>query len=321
MTAMTHRVGYLGPAGTFSEEAVWRLARRAGAGGVEAVPLDSPGAVVAAVHAGDVDFGCLPVENSVNGAVTSTFDALAPSGGWRAQILAEVDLPIAFAIMTDGRPLPEVDSIATHPVGREQIAGWLERELPRADYVPAASNAAAARLVAEGSVHAAAAPERAAELFGLEVVARGVADRRDARTRFVAIGPPARPPRPSGADRTAVTFRLAHEPGSLWRALGEFAGRGVDLLRIESRPTKERMGTYRFHVDLSGHIDEERLGDALVALYPHTESLHFLGSWPRVEEPPADRIAAGAPEDGGRPAGRQRAGEAAEWLAAARAGR
>ena len=184
--------------------------------------------------------------------MTPTFDALDADG---IQIYAELDLPIAFAMMMrPGMSLSEVTTVTTHPVAYQQVKTWLADTIGEHTFVPASSNAAAAQIVADGGADLAAAPARSAELFHLTVVAENIADVAGARTRFVVVGPTGMSPAPTGVDRTAVVFTLRNEPGSLVAALTEFAVRGVDLSRIESRPIENGLGTYRFHVDLNGHV-------------------------------------------------------------------
>ncbi|WJZ03879.1 prephenate dehydratase [Corynebacterium freiburgense] len=297
------KVAFLGPAGTFTEEALWRFVGMGCFEG-EVVPLGvgSPGEALDAVRNGDAEFAVVAIENSVDGSVTPTFDALAGNG---VQIFQETDIEVMFSILV--RPgTKEIRTFATHPVARQQVRGWLAEHLPGVEFVAASSNAAAAQMVAEGRVDAAAAPGRAAELFGLERMADEVADVRGARTRFVVVGRPGVPTRRSGADRTAVVFTLPNKPGSLVGALTEFALRGVDMSRIESRPTRTGLGTYRFHVDLIGHIDDAPIAEALRALYLRCEQLSFLGSWPTldiVSRTDTDRLA-----------------EAAAWVDAAQKG-
>ncbi|WP_165165379.1 prephenate dehydratase [Corynebacterium qintianiae] len=299
-----NRVAFLGPHGTFTEQAVWAFELD----DVALVPVDSPSAALHAVRAGEVDWAVVAIENSVDGAVTSTSDALIEAGG--VQIYGETELEIAFAIMTrPGEELADARSFATHPVGYQQVKKWLADNAPHARFRAAASNAAAAELVAEGEVDAAAAPRRAADLFGLQVHADGVADMQAARTRFVLAGPSGVPAPRTGNDRTFVVFQLPNEPGTLVGALQEFAYRGVDLSRIESRPTKAERNTYNFFVDLVGHIEDAPLAEALRSLYLRARSITFLGSWPRAHEP------AGEP---GVDEARLRAAE--EWVASARKG-
>lgn len=278
---MSTTVAYLGPAGTFTEAALLKLSLTGVFGPGEVLPLavSSPAQALDAVRRGEADFACVAIENSVDGPVTPTFDAL--SAGEGVQIYREVDLDIAFSIMVrPGTELSRIRTLATHPVGYQQVKGWMAEHVPAAEYVPASSNAAGAEAVAEGRADAAAAPARAAALFGLENIADDIADFTGATTRFVAVGPRGVPTPRTGNDRTSVVFSLPNEPGTLVNALTEFAQRGVDLSRIESRPTRKKLGSYNFHIDLIGHIDDIPLAEALRALWLRTEDLTFLGSWP-----------------------------------------
>nr|WP_244311093.1 prephenate dehydratase [Corynebacterium hindlerae] len=238
----------------------------------ELVPVDSPAEAIAA----PADFAVVAIENSVDGPVTPTFDALASID--TTQIYAETDIEVAFAIMRSATS--GTNTLATHPVAWQQVKGWVAQNLPGVKFVPASSNADAARMVADGEADYAAAPARAAEIYGLDTVAENVADVKGARTRFVLVGKRGRPTARTGNDRTSVAFTLPNVPGSLVRALNEFAVRGVDLTRIESRPTREGLGTYRFYADIAGHIDDIPVAEALRALYLHADHMHYLGSWP-----------------------------------------
>ncbi|MBN9645313.1 prephenate dehydratase [Corynebacterium mendelii] len=324
-------VAYLGPQGTFTEQALIAFADSGFFGvasnDIEPCAVDSPAAGLDAVRNGRATFAVVAIENSVDGAVTPTFDALADKGG--VQIFGETDITIAFTIMA-GRKMSasSITSFATHPVARQQVARWLLKHAPKADYIPASSNAAAARMVAEGKVDAAAAPARAAELFGLVPLADNVADVAGARTRFVVVGATAAPASPTGSDRTAVVFTLPNKPGSLVRALTEFSSRGVDLTRIESRPTRTGLGTYRFHADLVGHINDPVVGEALMALYSHCSHIAFLGSWPAAsgdaQEGLHTETGAVQPDAPTVPAPqvvREKQDKARRWLEAARKGR
>ena len=168
---MTTTIAFLGPAGTFTEAAVHKFAAHLPQ--AETMPVGSPSEAVAAVRAGQAEYACVAIENSVDGAVTTTFDALVEAEP--VQIYREVDIPVAFSIMT--RPgKGDIRRLSTHPVAFQQIRGWVKNNLPEVEFVPASSNAAAAEAVARGDADAAAAPARAAEIFGLETIAQGVAD-------------------------------------------------------------------------------------------------------------------------------------------------
>lgn len=306
-------VAFLGPSGTFTEMSMLEFAgqgwcdtppqgtraRAAETGntGVEAteptvanghrivpLPVDSPQHAVDAVIRGRADWACVAIESSVEGPVTRTFDALA--GSHPLQIYREIAIPIAFSILV--RPGTRPQDIATwsaHPVARPQVTSWVDDHLPPAEFVAAHSNAAAAEMVARGEVDAAAAPARAGQLYGLDSLADGVADVAGAQTRFVLVGKPGKPTAHTGRDRTSVVFNVRNEPGALARALTVLSSNGVDLTRIESRPTRKALGEYRFYMDMSGHISDPHVATALQHLHRTVQVLRFLGSWPIDDGP------------------------------------
>lgn len=274
-------VAFLGPRGTFTEQAVLDFTA---AGHLPAdadlTPVNSPREALDLVRRGEADVACVALESSVDGPVTHTFDALAT--GPSLQILREHDVPVSFSILVrPGTVLSEIRSFASHPVAEPQVRGWLDENLPGVAFVPSSSNAAAAAAVAAGEVDAAAAPARAGVLHRLEPLADKVADVAGARTRFVLIGRPQTPPPRTGHDRTCVVLRVPNEPASLVTALTELSTRRVDMSRIESRPTREKAGTYDFHVEMVGHIEDAAVAEALAGLYRYCTGVRFLGSWPQ----------------------------------------
>ena len=306
-------VAFLGPSGTFTEMAMLEFAgrgwcdtppqgARTGAAGLESsgvkaaepitahghrivpLPVDSPQHAVDAVIRGRADWACVAIESSVEGPVTRTFDVLA--GSHPLQIYREIAIPIAFSILV--RPGTRPQDIATwsaHPVARPQLTSWVDDHLPPAEFVAAHSNAAAAEMVALGEVDAAAAPARAGQLYGLDSLADGVADVAGAQTRFVLVGKPGKPTAHTGRDRTSVVFNVRNEPGALARTLTVVSSNGVDLTRIESRPTRKALGEYRFYMDMSGHISDPHVATALQHLHRTVQVLRFLGSWPIDDGP------------------------------------
>lgn len=286
-------VAYLGPPGTFTDAALHRLCADERAAALltnpTAVPAGTPEEALAMVRAGTADFACVPFENSVDGTVSPTSDALAV--GDRLQIFAETELDVVFSILVRPGTAPgDVRVLRTHPVAAAQVRRWVGENLPDAVIETTSSTAAGAEEVAAGSADATAAPARAGQINGLVPLAEDVADVGGARTRFVLVGRPAPPPPRTGADRTCVVFGLPHRPNSLVQALTELSIRDIDLTRIGSRPTRVERFTYLFHVDLVGHIDDPAVAEALVALRHRTADLRFLGSWPV-----ADGVGAGAP--------------------------
>jgi prephenate dehydratase len=311
---MTTTVAYLGPAGTFTEAALQQFTERGVFGTADVTPLPSasPAAALDAIRDGRAHYAVVAIENSVDGAVTGTYDALV-EGDRSVQIFHELEIEIAFDVMVrPGTTLADVTTFATHPIAHQQVRHWLAEHAPHAEFVPASSNAAAAQLVAEGKADAAAAPGRAADIFGLDTLAEGVADRNDARTRFVVVGARDVPTARTGNDTTLVVFTLPNEPGTLVYALQEFAQRGVSLSRIASRPNPDKTRTYRFYVDAVAHIDDLPLAEALRALWLRAEDIAFLGSWPSAHEDGRDDALA---------ADLARLDEATAWVTAARTGK
>lgn len=302
------RVAYLGPEGTFTEAALLGMVASGsvpgGGADVEQASCDSPAAALSAVRAGDADYACVPIENSIEGSVLPTLDSL--SAGTPLQIYAEHTLNVAFSIgVRPGTAADDVATVAAFPVAAAQVRQWLAANLPDASLVPANSNAAAAQDVAEGRADAAVSTSLAAQRWNLETLATDVVDETNARTRFVLAGPPGPPPAPTGADRTSVVLRLENVPGALVAALTEFAIRDIDLTRIESRPTRVELGTYLFFVDCFGHIADDPVAEALKALHRRCKDVRYLGSWP------TGSAAAGAPPS---------ADEATLWLTGLREG-
>jgi prephenate dehydratase len=273
------RYTYLGPEGTFTEAALRTLPEAATR---ELVPMVSVPATLDAVRAGEAAGGFVAIENSVEGGVTATLDELAT--GAPLMIYREVVLPISFALLVrSGTKLRDVKTVTGHPVAQPQVRNWLAAHLPDAVWESAASNADGARLVQEGRYDAAFAGEFAAATYGLEPLVTQVHDATNAATRFVLVGRPARPAAPTGADKTSVVIWLGNDrPGALLELLQEFAVRGVNLMRIESRPTGRGIGDYCFSVDAEGHITDRRVGEALMGLKRIAPQVRFLGSYPRA---------------------------------------
>jgi len=291
------RIAYLGPEGTFTEAALLQMTAANlvpdhGPDALRRLPLDSTVAALDAVRDGIADYACVPIENSIDGSVMPTLDSLAI--GSALQVFAETTLDVAFSIVVKpGCTADGVRTLAAFPVAAAQVRRWLAANLPGADLRPAYSNADAARQVAEGQADAAVTSPLAASHWGLAALAAGIVDEPNARTRFVLAGPPGPPPVRTGADRTSVVLRIDNAPGALLAALAEFGIRGIDLTRIESRPTRTELGTYLFFVDCLGHIDDDPVAEALKALHRRCADVRYLGSWPTgpaagVGPPPAD---------------------------------
>ncbi|MCZ1008686.1 prephenate dehydratase [Streptomyces lydicus] len=277
------RYTYLGPEGTFTEAALRTLPEAATR---ELVPMVSVPAALDAVRDGEAAAALVPIENSVEGGVTTTLDELA--AGRPLMIYREVLLPIAFALLVrPGTALTDVKTVTGHPVAQPQVRKWLAAQLPEAVWESAASNADGARLVQEGRYDGAFAGEFAAATYGLEPLVTDIHDAQNAATRFVLVGRPARPAAPTGSDKTSVVLWLAEDhPGALLELLQEYAVRGVSMMRIESRPTGEGIGRYCFSVDCEGHLTDRRVSEVLMGLKRVCREVRFLGSYPRADEAP-----------------------------------
>lgn len=274
------RYAYLGPEGTFSEAALRSLPA---AQGVERVPCVSVADALDAVRRGDVAAALVPLENSVEGSVAETLDELAT--GDALQIVREVQLSVSFALLVrPGTALADVATVTTIPHAEAQVRGWLRRTLPTARFIAASSTADGARAVAAGEADAAVAAPLAAEHYRLETLADDIADTPGAVTRFVLVALPGSPPPPTGADRTSLVAFIADDhPGALLEVLTELAVRGVNLTRIESRPTGDGLGRYCFSMDAEGHIAHARVAEALAALRRLCADVRFLGSYPSAD--------------------------------------
>ncbi|MFF3174245.1 prephenate dehydratase [Streptomyces sp. NPDC057900] len=279
------RYAYLGPEGTFTEVALRTLPEAATR---ELVPMVSVPAALDAVRNGTAAAALVPIENSVEGGITTTLDQL--TSGEPLMIYREVLLSITFALLVrPGTKLSDVKTVTAHPAAQPQVRNWMAAHLPQAVWESAASNADGARLVQEGRYDAAFAGEFAAATYGLEPLVTEIHDAENAQTRFVLVGRPARPAAPTGADKTSVVIWLGDDhPGALLELLQEFAVRGVNLMLIQSRPTGAGIGNYCFAVDAEGHISDRRVGEALMGLKRICPNVRFLGSYPRAGVAPAD---------------------------------
>jgi prephenate dehydratase len=269
---------YLGPEGTFSEAALRTV-------NADAEPLACPTihAALASVREGVAERAVVPIESSVEGVVTATLDDLA--NGNDLVIEAELQIPIAFALLArPGTVLDAIKTVGGHPQAMPQCRSWLAANLPDCEWVPVASNAEAARQAADGKLDGALAGAFAADRYGLEILARDVNDRPNAVTRFVVVSPPGPLAAPTGTDRTSLAAFLAEDhPGALLEILTEFAVRGINLTTIQSRPTGDRLGQYYFFIDCEGHVDDARVGEALMGLRRVCAEVHFLGSYARCD--------------------------------------
>jgi prephenate dehydratase len=275
------RVAFLGPAGTFTEDAL----REATPEGAEVEPLRTPTVhdAIVAVERGEAERALVPFENSIEGSVRSTLDTLA-FDTTSVTIVGEHDFRVhAHLIAREGIELEQVSAVLSHPQPLAQCAGFLREHLAGVERRSVSSTAEAVRMVGE-SVRpwAAIGARAAAELYGCTVLREGIEDEADNVTRFVWIGPQGAKPEGEGPWRTSLVFSElgADHPGALVDALQEFSSRAVNLSRIESRPARQGLGRYMFFCDLEGAVDEPPVADALEALRAKAESVRILGSYP-----------------------------------------
>lgn len=278
---------YLGPEGTFTEAALQRVPEAR-----EATTL-AAGSVITAlnhVRTGEVDAAVVPIENSVEGGVSATLDEIAV--GDELHIVREVLVPISFMLV--GRPdgphqLDQLRSVSTHTHAWAQVRGWAEANIPDATFEQASSTAAGARGLLDDTTtyDAAVCAPHLARGLDLPILAEAIEDTVGAVTRFVVVAKPGPLPQRSGSDKTSLVVPLPEDrPGALVQIMNQFSTRGINLSRIESRPTGEYLGKYFFSIDLEGHLGEERVGAALAALYRMFPGVRFMGSYPRAEHVP-----------------------------------
>jgi len=272
------RVAFLGPAGTFAEEAL----RASAPGGVEEIPYPSIFEAVMAVQSRRVDRAVVPIENSIEGSVNATLDALAHEATG-VRIVEEVDHPVHQTLIApDGVALADVTRVMSHPQATAQCQRFIASSLPGAEIVSTASTAEGVRVVAESNEPwAAIGPRLAADLYGGVVLAERIEDHPDNLTRFVWLAPADTEP-PAPATKTSVVFWGFNDrsPGALMRVLAEFADRELNLTKIESRPRRVAIGHYMFFADFEGAVGEPQVDEALRALQARVEVLRVLGSYP-----------------------------------------
>jgi prephenate dehydratase len=303
------RFAYLGPEGTFAEAAL--LSAVASSEGAR-YPQPSVPAALAAVRSGDADAALVPLENSVEGSVPATMDGLAD--GAPLVITREVFLAVQFALaVRPGTTPADVRSVASHPHALAQTAGRLAELLPGITPLPLTSTAAAAEAVAAGEYDAAVCAPIAAERYGLVSLVEDLAATPGAVTRFVVVEPAGALSPRTGNDKTSLVAVVGDRTGALLELLGEFAVRGISLTRIESRPTRERIGVYSFSLDCEGHIADRRVGEALSALHRVCDDVRFLGSYARADGRDNKPVPPVADDDA--------FAEAESWLEGIRAGR
>lgn len=275
---MTKRLAYLGPPGTFSEEAALLHDAQA-----RLLPFASVAAVAAAVDSGMADEGVVAIENSLEGSVNDTLDVLIHESG--LSICRELVLPIEHCLLAaPGASSGDVKVIYSHPQALGQCRRFLERCFPRAQVEASLSTAAAVEDMLSHEGTAAIATRRAAEIYGAQVLAHSIQDNPSNKTRFVVLAPHDYPP--SGQDKTSMAFSVVHDrPGTLVGVLHEFSDRQINLTKIESRPSKEELGVYIFLLDMDGHRTDPAVAEALERVREQAFFFKVFGSYPRYVSP------------------------------------
>ncbi len=265
-------VAYLGPEGTYTQAAVYKHFGNA----VKARPLAAINEIFRDVEAGNADYGVVPVENSTEGVVNYTLDMFATSS---LLICGEVSLPVHHHLLKREGDLDSVTQVFGHSQSFAQCRQWLDRKLPKAERITVASNGEGARMAAE-SDGAAIAGKPAAERYGLSIIAANIEDEPDNTTRFLVIGRQIVPP--SGRDMTSILLSSHNKPGALYDLLRPFADAGVNLTRIESRPSRRAQWDYNFFVDIEGHAQSEAIKTVLEGMQDKAAFFKFLGSYPKA---------------------------------------
>ncbi|MCW4001159.1 MAG: prephenate dehydratase [Candidatus Bathyarchaeota archaeon] len=268
------KVTYQGESGAYSEMAVYKFFGAK----TEPVPCRDFRDVFESVKSGSVPHGVVPIENSIEGSVNQNYDLFL---AYDLKVCGEVAVKLAHVLI--GNPDTRLDAVKTvysHPQALAQCRRYLEKQ--QWQVIPAYDTAGAVKIIKEDHLTdaAAIASEKAADLYGMKILARDIADNPSNYTRFLVLG--TEDAAPTGDDKTSIIFSAKHEPGTLYHALGEFASRNINLSRIESRPTKTTAWQYNFYLDFEGHRTEKRCAEALSALEKYATFVKILGSYPRV---------------------------------------
>ena len=265
------KIGYLGPEGTFSQQAALKHFGHSARG----LPLSSIEEVFEEVEAGHADFGVVPVENSGQGTIQSTLDMFLTSG---LRICGEVELHVHQYLLNRTGRLEDIERVYSHQLSLAQCKAWLRQHLPKAEKLPVVSNAEAARRARNADDSAAIAGESAGHVYGLKVVAGPIEDRADNTTRFLVLGRELF--NASGHDRTSLLVFVRDQPGALYAVLSPFARHGISMNRIESRPSHQGRWQYAFFIDVAGHVDDPAMKRALSELGEFAADVRVLGSYP-----------------------------------------
>ena len=276
---MSIKYAYLGPAGTFTEAALLKIA----ASDDQLIAYANVTAALDAVRKGECSKALVPIENSVEGVVARTLDELA--SGEPLVITTETTLPVTFSLMTlENKDPKDIKSIATHPHAESQCRSFIAKNYPNAQVIETASTAAAAKGLNKGDYDAAIGAAIAAKNYQLKIIAEDIGDNTNAVTRFVVVEKPGKSPAATGKDRTSLAVFIAIDhAGALLEILNEFAKHQVNLSFIQSRPTGSQLGHYHFIIDAEGHVEDKPVAAALAGLKEICEDIRFLGSYPQAK--------------------------------------
>ena len=276
---MSIKYSYLGPAGTFTEAALLKIAAKDD----QLIAYANVTAALDAVRKGECIKALVPIENSVEGVVARTLDELA--SGEPLVITAETTLPVTFSLMSlEKTDIKDIKSIATHPHAESQCRSYIAKNFPNAQVIETSSTAAAAKGLSKGDYDAAIAAPIAARNYQLKIIAEDIGDNTTAVTRFVVVEKPSKIPAATGKDRTSLAVFIAIDhAGALLEILNEFAKHQVNLSFIQSRPTGAQLGHYHFIIDTEGHIDDQAVSAAVAGLKQICEDIRFLGSYPQAK--------------------------------------
>jgi len=272
------KIAYLGPPGTFTEEALDKLIKEPDR--IEKIPCNTVEEVIKSVDRGYVDEGLVPIENSIEGSVNITLDILTFES--EAKIIGEVSIPVRHSLIGKKKiRIKDIKKVISHPHATAQCRKFLSTGLKDAEIMAANSTAEAVRILKEKNDDVAAIGTKiAAKIYGLEIIENDIEDNKDNKTRFVFIGNKI-PPK-TGNDKTSIVcFLKQDKPGSLYNILREFASRNINLTRLESRPAKKNLGDYVFIIDMDGHLHDDNVFEAIEVLRRSVYLVKILGSYPR----------------------------------------
>ncbi len=279
------KIGILGPAGTFSETAAGLWLKEKEVGNVEIKYYETIFDVSESLLRKEVDYGIVPIENSLEGSVGETLDVLSSENSEQMQIVGEILVPIGIHLLGKGS-VAKIRKVVSHPHALAQCRRFIRERLKAmtkgVEIISVDSTASAAKLASESEEVAALASEKAARVYRLNVLEENVQD-KDSVTRFVVLSSSDINTVPTGNDKTSVLIYLKDRPGALYDVLGEFAQRGINLTKIESRPSKRALGDYMFHIDCEGHIEEKAIKETLKSVERKVATLKILGAYPKAK--------------------------------------